>query len=111
MKKSANNRPHATHKSASPFAFFQTGSAALLCAPEPEALELKNMDIASLVTIGVFSIIWLWLVVVSVVALKYDNTLEPFQRKAQMLIVLLVPFFGSALILHLDPAPVSRTLS
>ena len=59
------------------------------------------MDIASLIIIGVALIIWLWLVVVAIVALKYDNTLETFQRNTQIIIVLIVPFFGSALIIHL----------
>lgn len=58
------------------------------------------MDII-LITFGIiFILVWLWLITLGVIAVKYDSTLDSFQRNAQIIIVLIVPFFGAALILH-----------
>ena len=59
------------------------------------------MDILIITAIILATLVWLWLTTLGVIAAKYDSTLEPFQRKAQIIIVLLVPFFGAALVLHL----------
>ena len=59
------------------------------------------MDIV-IITASILAIlVWLWLTTLGVIAAKHDFTLEPFQRKAQIIIVLLVPFFGAAIVLHL----------
>jgi len=46
-------------------------------------------------------VVWLWLTTLGVIAVKYDSTLNGFQRKAQIIIVLVLPFLGAALVLHL----------
>jgi len=37
-----NHRLQATHKSASPFSFFQAAGTALLCAPEPKRYPIEG---------------------------------------------------------------------
>ncbi len=58
--------------------------------------------------------VWVWLSVLGVVAAKCDQTLEPFQRKAQIMIVIFVPWFGAALVLYLvhrhSPEAIPKTL-
>ena len=59
------------------------------------------MDIALIIFGIFFIIIWLWLTILGCIAAKFDTTLTAFQRRSQIVIVLLVPFFGAAVILHL----------
>ena len=59
------------------------------------------MDILIITASILATLVWLWLTTLGVIAAKYDSTLEPFQRKAQIIIVLFVPFFGAAIVLHL----------
>jgi len=55
-----------------------------------------------LILIGVFAIVtWIWLNVLASIAVTHDSALEPTQRKGQLAIVWLIPFFGAAFILHL----------
>ncbi|MCG8429293.1 MAG: hypothetical protein MI754_18225 [Chromatiales bacterium] len=72
------------------------------------------MDIATLLMFGVPALIYLWLALLGSVAARYDSTLDPFQRKAQMAIAWLIPFFGAALVLHLvqqhSPDAIPRSL-
>ena len=53
------------------------------------------------ISIIIVLLIWAWCVFLGVVAVKHDDTIDSFQKKAQIVIVLIVPFFGAALILHL----------
>ena len=50
---------------------------------------------------GFLIIISLWLNVIASIALKHDDMLDPFQRRAQFIIVWLVPLMGASLILYL----------
>ena len=59
------------------------------------------MDASLLLLFGIPVVIWLWLNALGTLAAMYDSTLDPFQRKAQVAIVWVVPFFGAALILYL----------
>ena len=51
--------------------------------------------------IGLPIVIWLWLVFIGTIAAKFDSTLTPFQKKAQIIIVWLVPYLGASLIIFL----------
>ena len=44
---------------------------------------------------------WIWLNIIAIVAIKHDSTLDEFQKKAQIALVLLVPFLGVVLVLYL----------
>ena len=72
------------------------------------------MDISVIFLIVTLIAVWLWLIVLGMISIKYDSTLDPFQKKAQSVIVLLVPFLGAALILHLvnqhSPEAIPRSL-
>ena len=59
------------------------------------------MDAAYLLLTGIPVALWLWLNSLGTIAAKYDRTLDSFQRKAQLVIVWAVPFFGAALVLYL----------
>ncbi len=59
------------------------------------------MDIITIILIGVPSIVWLWLSFIGTVAVKCDNTLDPFQQNAQILVVWFFPFIGASLIIYL----------
>ena len=59
------------------------------------------MEIALIIIGIIFLAIWLWLTILGCIATSYDTTLDSFQRKAQILLVLLVPYFGAGFILHL----------
>ena len=50
---------------------------------------------------GLLVVIIVWLNILATIALRYDQTLNAFQRKAQTIIVWLVPMFGAAFILNL----------
>jgi hypothetical protein len=72
------------------------------------------MNIAKILLVLIPFFILLWFSIVGTVAVKNDDTLEPFQRKAQIVIVWLFPFFGAGLILYLvnqhSPEVISRML-
>jgi len=54
-----------------------------------------------LVLLGLlFVTILLWLNILATIAVKYDHTLNSFQKTAQTVVVWLVPIFGATLILH-----------
>ena len=61
----------------------------------------KRMDAISIFLLIVLLATWLWLNALGTLAARYDGTLNPFQRKAQIIIVWLVPFLGASLILYL----------
>lgn len=46
-------------------------------------------------------VIWLWLNVLATLAVRYDKELSSFQRKAQMIVVWVVPFIGAGIILRI----------
>jgi len=46
-------------------------------------------------------LVWLWLNLLATFSVRHDSTLAPFQKTAQQIIIWVVPFIGSALILHL----------
>jgi len=50
---------------------------------------------------GVSFLILLWLNAIATIAIKYDQTLESFQKKAQTVFVWLIPFVGSSFVLHM----------
>ncbi len=58
-------------------------------------------EFISLLFVIVLFLFWLWLAFIGSVAAKYDETLEPFQRNAQMVICWLVPFIGASIVLYL----------
>lgn len=58
------------------------------------------MDVITLVFI-ISGIIWLWLTAIAVFAAKHDQTLNPFQKKAQIIIAIVIPVVGAALVLYL----------
>ena len=45
--------------------------------------------------------IWAWMAFLGVLAAKHDQTLDSFQKKAQIIISICIPYFGAALVLHL----------
>ena len=57
------------------------------------------MEIVTILIIGSL-LTWVWFSILGIVAVKHDDTLDPFQIKAQIVFVLVVPFFGSALVLY-----------
>lgn len=59
------------------------------------------MELTLIVVLVAATIIWAWMTLLGVLAAKYDQTLEPFQKKAQIIISLCIPYFGAALVLHL----------
>lgn len=59
------------------------------------------MEIAAYAVAVIFIIIWAWLNMLASFAVRHDATLEWFQKVAQIVLVWLVPFLGSAFVLHL----------
>jgi hypothetical protein len=59
------------------------------------------MELVTLIILLAVTTVWIWFTVLGVIAAKYDHTLDPFQKKAQMVIALVIPFFGAGLVLHL----------
>jgi len=43
----------------------------------------------------------LWLNFIAYIAVKHDQTLNSFQKKSQIIIVLLLPYIGASLVLHM----------
>jgi hypothetical protein len=72
------------------------------------------MDITTIILIGIPIVIWLWLSFIGTIAARYDGTLDPFQRKAQIIIVWVFPFIGASLIIYLvnqhSPEAIPRNL-
>ena len=72
------------------------------------------MDTTIIILIGIPIVIWLWLSLIGTIAEKFDSTLDPFQRKAQIIIVWGFPFIGAALIIYLvnqhSPEAIPRNL-
>lgn len=55
-----------------------------------------------LILIGTITLaFWLWVTVLSVLCLFLDPDLEPVQRWGQMVVVILLPFIGAAIVLKL----------
>ena len=50
---------------------------------------------------GVAILVALWMNMLASISLKHDDMLEPFQKKAQFIIVWLFPFIDASIILHL----------
>ena len=59
------------------------------------------MDIFLIAFGTIFILVWLWLTILGIIVVNYDSTLDSFQRNAQIVIAVVFPFFGAALILHL----------
>lgn len=59
------------------------------------------MDIVTKFFIALLLIVWLWITLLAIVALVRDELLEPFQRKAQIVLVLIIPLLGALLVLYL----------
>lgn len=59
------------------------------------------MEIIAYVVAVFFIIIWAWLTILASFAVRHDATLERFQKIAQIIFVWLLPFLGSAFVLHL----------
>ena len=59
------------------------------------------MDTFLITSAVILSLSWIWLCMLALMAAKHDRTLDPFQRKAQMIIVLVIPFIGASIVLHL----------
>jgi len=58
------------------------------------------MEILLFITV-IFVFILLWLNIIASIAVKYDQTLESFQKKAQTILIWLVPFLGASFVLHM----------
>ena len=59
------------------------------------------MDIVFYIFGGLGLIYYLWLSILATIAVRYDRTLNAFQKNAQTIVVWLAPIFGGALVLHL----------
>lgn len=59
------------------------------------------MDVITSMIAIVGLILWLWITTLAVIAAKHDQTLDPFQRKAQIILSILIPIIGPALVLYL----------
>ncbi len=72
------------------------------------------MDITTIILIGVPIVILLWLSFIATIAARFDSTLDPFQRKAQIVIVWAFPFIGASFIIYLvnqhSPEVIPRNL-
>lgn len=58
------------------------------------------MDIF-LILLYVLIVFAIWLNILATMAIKYDNMLTPFQKKAQFIIVWLIPIIGSSIVLRI----------
>jgi hypothetical protein len=72
------------------------------------------MDVTAILLIGIPTVVWLWLSFIGTIAVRFDSTLDPFQKKAQILIVWIFPFIGASLIIYLvnlhSPEAIPRNL-
>jgi ABC-type iron transport system FetAB permease component len=72
------------------------------------------MDITTILLVSIPAAIWLWLSFIGTIAARFDSTLDPFQKKAQIIIVWLIPFIGASLIIFLvnqhSPEVIPRNL-
>ena len=64
-------------------------------------MEGIDMEVLAYMIVAVVLLMWLWLNLLATFALRYDATLDRFQKVAQTIIVWLVPCFGAAFVLHL----------
>ena len=64
-------------------------------------MDYLIMDIATIILIGVPIIVWLWIATIAIISVKNDSSLEVFQRTSQIIIVLILPLLGAAIVLHL----------
>jgi len=46
-------------------------------------------------------LIYLWMNLISSIAIKHDDTLNSFQKKTQTILIWLVPYLGSSIVLHM----------
>ena len=71
------------------------------------------MEILIFITV-IFILILIWLNIIASIALKYDQTLDAFQKKAQLLVVWLLPALGASLVLKMvlqhSPEAIPRKL-
>ena len=58
------------------------------------------MEILIIFTV-VATLLLLWLNLIAYIAVKHDQTLDSFQKKAQTILVWLLPFIGASLVLHM----------
>lgn len=72
------------------------------------------MDISTIILVALPAAVWLWLSFIGTIAARFDNTLDPFQKKAQITIVWVFPFIGASLIIYLvnqhSPEAIPRNL-
>jgi hypothetical protein len=77
-------------------------------------LELKIMDITTILLVVLPVAVWLWLSFIGTIAARFDSTLDPFQKKAQVVIVWAFPFIGASLVIYLvnqhSPDAIPRNL-
>jgi len=59
------------------------------------------MEIILYTIIPIVLAYYLWLSFLATIAVRYDRTLNSFQKKAQTVIIWLVPVFGAVLMLYL----------
>jgi len=59
------------------------------------------MEIVFYIFVGVGLIYYLWLSVLASIAVRYDSTMNTFQKNAQTVFLWLIPIFGSSFVLHL----------
>jgi len=58
------------------------------------------MEIFIFIT-AIFILILIWLNIIATIAIKYDQTLDPFQKKAQLIVIWLLPALGSSFVLKM----------
>lgn len=63
--------------------------------------ENLKMELALFTVTGVALAVAIWLNILATFVVRYDHTLEAFQKVAQIVIAWAVPFIGSAFVLHL----------
>ena len=72
------------------------------------------MDVFTAIAIIFPIAIWLWLNIIASYSANSASTLDSFQKKAQIIIVWLVPLFGSLLVLYFvrqhEPEAIPRKL-
>jgi hypothetical protein len=72
------------------------------------------MDITTIILVALPVAIWLWLSFIGTIAARFDSTLDPFQKKAQIIIVWIFPYIGASLIIFLvnqhSPDAIPRNL-
>jgi len=64
-------------------------------------MEGKDMEVIAYAVVALLVLLWLWLNVLAIFALRYEATLNGFQKVTQTIIMWLIPYFGAAFVLHL----------